>query len=130
MSLTRPTHARTGVKDQLNQVEAALDPHGSVRALTRSLSEQAPEELEGDLNRPVTEEVVMAGARQEHALLGRLRGGEQTPPVGDRHNPVFLTMDDQERRADSVDATQRIEAVLDEELHGKKGIGVLARVRR
>ncbi len=39
------------IEDQLNQVavEAALDPHGSVRALTCSLSEQAAEELEGDL---------------------------------------------------------------------------------
>ncbi len=44
------------IEDQLNQVavEAALDPYGSVRALTRSLSEQAPKELEGDLGRPVT----------------------------------------------------------------------------
>ncbi len=36
---------------------------------------------------------------------------------------VFLVLV-QERRADSVDAAERVEAVLDEELHGKKGVPV------
>ena len=86
-------------------VEAALDPYGSVRALTRSLSEQAPEELEGDLGRPVTEEVVMAAQPGRNTpCLGACAAARQTAPVCDRHNPVFLTLDDQERRADSVDA--------------------------